>query len=158
MENNSDKKTEDYKDRFKRWQQLTINQLSITNNLFLTFTTGFLAFCVTRTGIILPTKCCVLLGFILGYSLLIAALISGTMLTMNRLKDFRKTKELIKLRRQKHEEKNADEIENLKNKIIILESENIKIGVDTWKLFKWQVWTFISGCIVMLTMILITGN
>jgi hypothetical protein len=44
-------KHKSYNDRFVRWQQLTIGQLSFTNNLFLGLNLGFIGFFVTQSGL-----------------------------------------------------------------------------------------------------------
>lgn len=41
----------DYSDRHKFWMQISLEQLSTTNNLLLTISTGFLAFCFDKQSI-----------------------------------------------------------------------------------------------------------
>lgn len=167
MENNKNvsdyqKEIADYKARFVRWQQLSIGQLSVTNNLFLTFTTGLLAFSVTQTGIKITTNCLLTVGLIFSYLLLLTALATGAAVTINRLKDFRKTKELVRQRWQKFEtEKNIKsqgDINKIKKQISDLETQTIKYGKDTWELLNWQVITFSIGAVLMLTIIVLTRN
>ncbi|MDP1727968.1 MAG: hypothetical protein Q8M15_14380 [Bacteroidota bacterium] len=156
------KEITDYKTRFTRWQQLSISQLSATNNLFLTFTTGLLAFSVTQTGLKVATNCLLTFGVVFSYLFLVIALVTGAALTINRLTDFRKTKELVRQRRQKFEtERNIQahgDIDKIKKSISDLEAQTIKHGKDTWDLLNWQVITFTIGAVLMLTIIVLTKN
>lgn len=150
----------DYKARFIRWQQLSNNQLSATNNLFLTFATGLIAFSVTQTSLKVTTNCVLSLGLIFSYILLLISLIAGAALTINRLNDFRKTKELVKQRRQMFETikkiKVHGDINKMEKFISELENQTIKHGKDTWGLLKCQVITFTFGAVFILTIIVLT--
>jgi hypothetical protein len=155
-------KVNEYRKRFVRWHELTLNQFSNTNNLILTLTTAILAFSVSKTEFKLPTDCCILLGFISGYVLLLGSILAGLLLTFNRLNDFRKTKEIIKYKRQRFETKN--EIENHGDTKTITETinglkiETDKLGRQTWCLLHWQLWTFLIGSAFILITILIQHN
>jgi len=152
--------TQQYKERFIRWQQLTLTQLSNTNNLILTLTLGMLAFTVTKIGLKIPENGFLLFLYILSYFVLLVSLLSGVLLTVNRLYDFRKTKEIVKFKRQKSEVKYDNEkTDNLKMKIAILQHETDKHGKRTWCLFHIQLWLFFAGSVIsIITIIIIQSN
>jgi hypothetical protein len=155
-------KVNEYRKRFVRWHELTLNQLSNTNNLILTLTTAILAFSVSKTELRLPTDCCVLGGFIISYALLLGSVLAGLLLTFNRLNDFRKTKDKIKYKRQRFETengiKNHGDINTITKSIDKLETETEELGQQTWSLLRWQLWTFLIGCAFILVTILIQHN
>lgn len=144
-----------YKQRFIRWQQLTQTQLSFTNNLILTITIGFIAFSVSVTGFKFPDKCPIFFLSIFGYISLLISLLTGLLLTVNRLYDFRKTKDLIKYKQKR--------FENGKDKTIEFKISQLKFRIDllgkrTWCLLHWQLWSFLIGLILILTSIIIIKN
>lgn len=136
-------------DRFVRWQQLRINHLSFTNNLFLGFNLGFIGFLISKNSISFDCKCWI--SFIGDLSLLMlgCSFITGIATVLNRLKDFRHTERLVKFRKCKFEndyeiKKHADieQIEfNIKSEKLLTD----KLGKLTWSLLYWQILTFGIG-------------
>lgn len=161
-EPNTYKELSDYQARFTRWQQISISQLSVTNNLFLSLTTGLLAFSVTQIDLKVTTNCLLTLGLIFSYIFLFTALITGVSVTINRLMDFRKTMDLVWQRKKKFEiEMNIKvhgDIDKIKRTIIELKIQTNKHGKDTWELLNWQIYTFIIGAVFMITVIVLTKN
>lgn len=155
MEDKEKEIDNEYRKRFIRWQQLTQTQLSNTNNLILTFALGFLGFALSKTGLRIPTCCCLFFPTVFGYLLLLISLLTGLLLTINRLYDFRNTKDIVKLKRDRFKNKND---ETLDAKIVLLTSETDKLGKTTWCLLHWQLWTFFSGLIFLLITIIIQNN
>ncbi len=156
------KRVQQYRERFVRWQQLSLTQLSNTNNLILTFSIGFLSFAISKTDFKLPANCCAVFLSVLGYLLLIASFFTGTMVTFNRLKDFRKTKDIVRHKQKrfetKYEIKNHGDIATMDEEITRLESETKKIGDTTWYLLHWQLWTFFIGSAVTLVTLCMQNN
>lgn len=152
-------KVNEYKNRYVRWQEFTLTQLSNTNNIILTLTTALLAFAVTKTDFKLTTSCCLRLCFIIGYVLLLGSILAGLLLTFRRLNDFRKTKDTIKFKRQRFETeneiKNHGDVKTITATIDKLKIETDKLGSQTWCLLHWQIWTFLLGSAFILTTILI---
>jgi hypothetical protein len=152
-------RVQEYRNRFIRWQQLTYTQLSNTNNLLLTLTLGMLAFSVSKTGLKLPTNGTILFITISGYILLLTSIIMGLLLTINRLADFRETKDLVKYKLQRFETKNKikehGDIGKINATINKLTTTTEKRGKHTWCLLLWQLWTFLLGSILSLTTIII---
>jgi hypothetical protein len=155
-------KHKSYNDRFVRWQQLTIGQLSFTNNLFLGFNLGFIGFFVTQFGLTFSCVCWIFNIQILTLLGLGTSFVTGIILVINRLKDFRKTTQLIKNRKQKfeieHNLKKSDNLESVKSTISNLKNETDKLGKITWKLLNWQIWTFLIGTVLGLVYIVIIKN
>lgn len=146
----------EYRKRFIRWQELTQTQLSNTNNLILTFAVGFIAFAISKTGLKRPDSCAIFLSTISGYLFLLTSIFTGLLLTINRLYDFRKTKNLVKYKRQRFESEKSSEM--LNSKISVLISETEKHGKITWCLLHWQLWTFFIGLVILGTTIIIINN
>ena len=155
-------KHKSYNERFVRWQQLTIGQLSFTNNLFLGLVLGFIGFLVTQSGLTFSRCCWIYTIQILTLLGLGTSFVTGIILVINRLKDFRKTTQLIKNLKKKfeieHNIKNSDNLESVKSIISNLKNETDKLGKITWNLLNWQVWTFLIGTVLGLVCILLTNN
>ncbi len=151
-----------FNDRFIRWQQLTIGQLSFTNNLFLGFNLGFLGFLITQSGLTFCTVCWICTIQLLALLGLGTSFITGVLLVINRLKDFRKTTQLVKSRKKKFEIqyilRTSDNIEAVKSTISNLKTETDKLGRVTWSLLNWQVWSFLIGTLLGVVYIVITKN
>ena len=88
--------------------------------------------------------------------------ITGIILVINRLKDFRKTTKLVKKRKEKfeieHNLRTSDNLESVKSTISNLKIETDKLGKMTWTLLNCQIWTFTTGAILGLIYILIVKN
>jgi|LSQX01.3.fsa_nt_gb hypothetical protein len=162
MAKKTDYLTDEQKDEYKlrqervvRWDKYRIEHMSFTNNLFIGFSIAFLSFFVTKTELVFH-RCCflcrlqILTIFLVGLSFL-----SGTLLTINRLKDFRYTARLTKRRKKKFEHENdisksiiTKEIKReIKKEIRTLEDKNKNIGERTWCFLRWQIWTFFARVI-----------
>ena len=155
-------KHKSYNDRFVRWQQLTIGQISFTNNLFLGLNLGFLGFLVTQSGLTSSNICWVSIVQVLTLLGLGISFITGIILVINRLKDFRKTTQLVKKRKEKfeieHNLRTSDNLDSVKSTIANLKTETYKLGKTTWTLLSCQIWTFMAGTILGLIYILIVKN
>lgn len=155
-------KHKSYNDRFVRWQQLTIGQFSFTNNLFLGLNLGFIGFFVTQSGPSFSGVCWIFTIQILTLLGLGISFFTGIFLVINRLKDFRKTTQLIKNRKHKfeieHNLRKSETLELIKSTISNLKNETDKLGKITWNLLNWQVWTFLIGTVLGVVYIVINNN
>lgn len=128
-------------ERVVRWDAYRINQFSYANNLLLTLNLAFLGFLTTKNTLELAP------GFLLGSIQilcgvsLIASFVSGLLLVLNRLKDFRLTAKLTKKRRRNKREKKTY-CSNLDYEINKLRKKTKYLGNRSWCLFNWQIWTF----------------
>jgi len=150
-----------YADRFVRWQQLTIGQLSFTNNLFLGYNLGFLGFLLTQSGLTFSCNCWIFTVQVLTLLGLATSFLTGVILVVNRLKDFRNTTQLVKNRKKKFEIEHlaaAGDINTIESTIANLKTETDKLGKTTWTLLKWQIWTFMIGTVFGLLSILLKNN
>lgn len=132
-------KEEKFKDRYVRWQKNTIDQLSFLNYLIIIIGGGILAY---ELNLIFPEsqfeinqiKWILFSSFCLSISV-----VFGILTAINRLRDFRKTKDLVKSRWENES----------KEKIKDLEFETDKLGNWTWRFFWLQIILFISGVIIL---------
>jgi len=151
-----------YRERFIRWQQLSISQLSYSNNLIMSLTLGMLAFSATKLDFKIPKEECFCLLISWSYFLLLASLLTGIILTINRLNDFRKTKELINSKKKRFETKNkikeSCDLETIDSAIESLDNLTNELGKSTWVLFHIQLWTFFLGSLSSIIMIIIKNN
>lgn len=159
------KKREEHKslkNRFIRWQQLTISQLSFTNNLFLGFNLGFLSFFVSQPGVLFGGICWLFTLQIFSVLSLMISFITGIMTVLNRLRDFRLTKTLVKNRRLKFEDEHNiqkhQDIEKIKTTIVLNKLLSDELGKRTWSLLKWQIWTFVIGTSIGILYLVISKN
>jgi hypothetical protein len=113
-------------------------------------------------GFKISCNCYFLTLQILTGLLLIASFLTGLFNVLNRLQDFRKTAQLTKRRKKKfehdHSIKSYSDIETINSDIRTLNSETKKLGILTWTLLKWQVWTFLIGTIIGIIYIIIEKN
>jgi len=121
---------------FIRWQAITIAQLSYAINLILTFSVAAIGFAVTlllneKFNPGLWQSC----AFSLSLILLLASGAFGIWCTINRLRDFRATTKISKLRDKEGEK---SEVQNLR-------SLTRNLGNKTWGIFWWQIGTFSAG-------------
>lgn len=144
-------------ERVVRWDAYRINQLSYANNLLLTLNLAFLGFLTTKNTLELAP------GFLLGSIQilcgvsLIASFVSGLLLVLNRLKDFRLTAKLTKKRRRNKREKKTY-CSNLDYEINKLRKKTKYLGNRSWCLFNWQIWTFSIGVILGVTFLILQAN
>jgi len=129
-------------EKFIRWQAITVAQLSYSINLILTLTVAALGYgsSLLLNDKFTPVSC---LSHLYALSLLLL-LISGAIgiwCTINRLRDYRAT---TKINRLKSKEKREIEISNLR-------SLTNTLGKRTWFLFWWQIGAFTAGilCLVL---------
>ncbi|MFA5601958.1 MAG: hypothetical protein WDA06_15285 [Phenylobacterium sp.] len=158
MGKRTDHLTDEQKDEYKlrqervvRWDKYRIEQMSFTNNLFIGFSIAFLSFFVTKTELTFhrcSLLCCIQILTVVFVGL---SFLSGTLLTINRLKDFRQTARLTKRKKRKYEHENNIEcsknIRRLKYQIVKLKRETNELGENTWCFLRCQVWTFFAGVI-----------
>lgn len=127
-------------DSFIRWQAITIGQLSYAINLILGFSVAALGFGVSlllneNFSPVSWQKC------IFGSSLLmlIGSISFGVWCTINRLRDFRATTKIAKIR----------ENGNAEQELQILRQLSEKLGKKTWGIFWWQIGAFTAGILLM---------
>jgi hypothetical protein len=140
-------KAKAYKERFVRWQQLSISQLSFSNNLLLGLNLGFLAFFTSEAGLKLNPICVAALLQIICLLGTGASFVTGIILVLNRLNDFHSTSQLIRKKQQKYEADYSLGTNNssFEEDVKTLKSKTDKYGKRTWTLFRWQIWTFAAG-------------
>jgi len=147
--NEDDKKR--YDERFSRWQMKTLEERGKIMNLLLSLSLGTIAFVL---NIIIKQEihfrhCCSETFISIGVFLLLLCVITLLLLSINRLKDFRETTEIIKARKN---DKPEDEIERLKGK-------NDKTGSLTLYWFNKSIYLFLLGeflIIIVLTIELLS--
>ena len=134
------------KGSFTRWQAVTIGQLTYAVNLVLGFAVATLGF---QVALLLNDKFTPLAwqkcAYALSLLLLAVSVVLGVGVVVNRLRDFRATKEAARLR-----EEGASEA--------VIEPYRVlyrRLGARTWGLFWWQLGTFSFG--VLLTVAAIIG-
>lgn len=155
-------KHKEYKERIVRWDQLRISQLSFTNNLFLTLDITFLGFFVSQTLMKFSNECWICSLQIISLLSLLTSFIIGTMTVVNRLYDFRCTARLVRNKKLRFEfdhnlTKHSD-IESINENIIWDKKLTDKLGQITWKLLKWQIWTFVIGTSIGILYLIIFKN
>jgi hypothetical protein len=102
---NYDNKIEDYKNRYKEWRDLSVNQLSNVNNVFTSLSIGFLAL-IFKPKLFIDLTISVpdaeLKPTILCFSLLILVLsiLFGLFVLLTRLNDFRISRHLALTRQR----------------------------------------------------------
>lgn len=131
---------DDPKGSFIRWQSITIAQLTYAVNLVLGFAVAALGFQVSTllNEKFIPIswqKC----AFSLSLLLLLASVGFGIFCVINRLRDFRAT---TKVARMREEEKTDEEIQPHR-------ALYKKLGKITWVLFWWQIGTFGVGVFLL---------
>jgi hypothetical protein len=130
------------RERFIRWQAVTVAQLSYSINLILTFTVAALGF-----GASLLLKEPFQPGswplrlLLLSLLLLLAAGGLGVWCTINRLRDFRATTKITRLRTKEGHDADAE--------LNILRALTNKLGGRTWGIFWWQIGVFSAGIILL---------
>ncbi len=130
------------KGSFVRWQAVTIGQLTFAVNLILGFAVATLGFQVTllMNDKFIPEawqKCV----FSASLLLLSFSVLLGIAVVVNRLRDFRQTMEVARLR----------ESDSTESEIVTFRMRSCKLGAATWTIFWWQLGTFGMG--ITLTML-----
>lgn len=151
-----------YKERFVRWQQLTIKQLSYTNNLFLGLNLAFLGFLITQTGLIISGNCLLFITQIISFLTLGASFFTGIITVLSRLSDFRATHQLIKNEKLRFEHnkklKENLNISNIESEICKYKCIADKMGLRTWIYLRWQIWTFVVGVFIGIILLFLERN
>lgn len=133
------------KGSFVRWQSVAIGQLTYAINLVLGFAIATLGFQVTlllsKEFVLVSWQKCV---FSLSLLLISASVLFGVTVVVNRLRDFRATKEAARLREDGASE---DAIEPYR----VLYR---RLGATTWGLFWWQLGTFAIGVVLIVLVVL----
>lgn len=127
-------------DNLIRWQAITIAQLSYAINLILTFSVAGLGFGVTLllNKEFNPSQWQSCLFFLSLFLLLISGAL-GIWCTINRLRDFRATATIAKL---KHKEDSELELTTLR-------TLTSRLGNKTWGIFWWQIGSFSGGIFLL---------
>jgi hypothetical protein len=132
--------TEGPKGSFIRWQSTTIAQLTYAVNLVLGFSVAALAFQVTtllneKFNPVSWQKC----AFSISLLALLASAGLGIWCVVNRLRDFRATTKVARMREQKKTEEEMEPHRSLYE----------KLGKRTWLIFWWQIGTFGVGMLLL---------
>lgn len=127
------------KGSFVRWQANAIAQLTYAANLVLTLAVATLGF---QTSLLFNEKFCPVSWqkclFGLSLTAMTASVAVGLWLVLNRLLDFRATKDAARLR-----EEDAAESAIESHRVLYR-----KYGARTWTLFKWQLSLFGVGTLL----------
>lgn len=123
----------DAQESFVRWQAITRDYFSSVSNLVLGLATGLLAFLVSGLTTSQPnTKCLLIVGTI-SLALLAASVVLAVWCAINRLRDFRATAQIARLRS--------------KDGPVPFDArqESKIMGQLSWRLFWWQLVLFGFG-------------
>jgi uncharacterized membrane protein len=132
------------KESFVRWQGIAITQLGYAVGLILSFATASLGFALT----LIKDKdydpiCSAKVLMLVCLASLITSIALGLLCVLNRLWDFRITKEIAKEREELESQgKTANEIKPLLHE---KREKSRFLGERTWSLFWWQIGTFAMG-------------
>jgi uncharacterized membrane protein YhaH (DUF805 family) len=131
------------KDRFIRWQRITIEQLGFVNNLFLVFSAGVFTYFNSFINDATVLHHSVKLIFIISVIFNIISFLSGVFCALNRLSDFRLTKDIAK-----------DVSAGLPSAKLSGDRALTKVlGYVTWILFHIQVYTLLLAWIFILLLV-----
>lgn len=118
---------------FVRWQGITITQFGYSANLVLGLAVAALGFLVTlllnKEIVPVSWQKCV---FSIALLSLLASIGFGIWCAVNRLRDFRVTKEIARRREQNETDAQLPSLRELSD----------RLGKKTWWLFWWQIGTF----------------
>jgi hypothetical protein len=144
-----------YRERFVRWQSVAIAQLGYTVNLVLAFAVGSLGFALTllRDKDFCPQRC-TKVTFDLSLLFLLLSIGLGLWCVVNRLKDFRRTKDITRDGEQWKREKIAPG--EIKTLLTARREEVKRLGRCTWTLFRLQIVTFGLGLFALFLVFLFT--
>ncbi len=140
--NNTHKKSSEIEvERFARWQSITIQQLTYSVNLILGFAVATLGF---QTALLINEKFVPVLyqkcAFGMSMLLLVASISLGIFCVINRLRDFRATKEVA---RMEMDGESGEKIQTHRDLYA-------KLGKRTWEIFWWQIGTFSASILLLL--------
>lgn len=132
--------TDDPKGSFIRWQSTTIAQLTYAVNLVLGFSVAALAFQVTtllneKFNPVSWQKC----AFSISLLALLASAGLGIWCVINRLRDFRATTKVARMREQKKTDEEMEPYRSLYE----------RLGKRTWVIFWWQIGAFGVGMLLL---------
>lgn len=151
-----------YKERIVRWQQLSIKQLSYTNNLFLGLNLAFLGFLITQIELKIRCNCFLVSIQLIGFLFLGISFLTGILTVLNRLKDFRATHKLVRNKKLRFEHKlrvsENRNISNIESAISEYQSITNKLGRQTWIYLQWQIWTFVIGVFIGIILLFLQRN
>jgi hypothetical protein len=122
----------DKKSTYGKWENHRISQLSYINNLVIGLSVALIGYVfdfIKPSNIIF--NCIQKFFFWIGVLLIIASVIIGLLVAINRLEDFRLTAKIARSR----EKNNRENIQADRNEAKI-------IGKKTWDGFVWQIVTF----------------
>jgi len=134
---------------FVRWQATTLAQLGYAINLILSLATASLGFALTLAkDRDYASGCAARCLWLLSVLFLLASVAAGMWCVVNRLHDFRETKDIARDRELWEGEK----IEGAEiDKLLHRRREKLKrLGEATWATFRWQVGTFGAGIILQI--------
>ena len=146
-ETNAIKSTK-HKESFVRWQAITIGQLGYAINLILGFATASLGFAFIQVkDITLDVSCWGKVFLTLSILSFLISVIFGIVCVINRLRDFRRTKDIASCREDwQREEVPVTEIDN---RLRQRREEVKKLGKWTWRLFYCQIGSFTFGIVLL---------
>ncbi len=120
-------------DSFVRWQGITRDQFTIATSLILGLAVTAIGY---QAAALLDEKIAQVSRLQFGSVLCLAiSVAAGILLVINRLRDFRWTTRLVRLRN----------VAGKKDEVESLEKWTDKAGTGSWWLFWLQVWTFFAG-------------
>lgn len=131
--------------RISRWDNIRINHFSYVNNLFITLNIGFIGFFVAQFDY--PWNCTMGIILILSMISLMTSFITGIFTALNRLKDFRLTSKIVRLKGDDEEifRKNNQNQSKVDFEINLLRFTSKKLGERSWCLFYFQIYSFLIG-------------
>lgn len=116
--------------KISRWDNIRINHFSYVNNLIITLNIGFIGFFVAKFDH--PWNCTVGAVLILTMISLMTSFLTGILTALNRLKDFRLTSKIARLKEDDKE-------------IHLLRFISKKLGKKSWCLLYTQIYSFLIG-------------
>jgi len=133
MKDNYETTIKDYKERAIRWKEKSLAQLSFVNNLILSLSVVFLTFFyrefkTNETFISVPINEKYILLMKISLILILLSIITGVLVAINRLIDFRITKEIARIRYKAYKE--------TKTKLVKKNISEIKFPNKDFLLFK----------------------
>jgi hypothetical protein len=131
-----------------RWQAIAIEQLGYAVGLFLSFSTAALGFLLTliENPSYNPDSWTMRCMDGAGVGL-IASLVLGGVCVVNRLQDFRKTREIARQREEFQAEGRSRE--QIQSHMSGMRAQSSRLGERTWLLFWMQIVTFAIGALLL---------
>jgi hypothetical protein len=131
-------------DSYVRWQAIAIDQLGYAAGLILSFATAALGFALAlvKDQNYAP-NCWGKMAMLTSIASLVLSVGVGLWCVINRLCDFRKTRNIARDREDwEREHVSKDEIDK---RLQTRRAETKRLGERTWVLFWWQIGTFAVG-------------